>query len=392
MTISRADRSRFTEWWFTVDMVLVMAILVLVATGLVLSLAASPAVAIKKGFETYYFFERHVVFSIAGVLMMLAISMLGPVGVRRLSLVIMIASLIGLVAVLLTGAEINGARRWLNVGGHSLQPSELAKPALVVLSAWLLAEARRRPDMPGLLLALGLLLVFCGLLVMQPDIGQTLLIALVWGALYVLSGQSLIGALGLAATGIAGIVAAYLSFPHVQGRFDRFLSPSTGDNSQLDRAMQSFSEGGFLGRGPGEGQIKSVLPDAHTDFIFAVVAEEYGVLACLALLALFAFIVLRAFQRSFAEPDAANRLAIQGLALLFGLQALINMAVNVGLAPAKGMTLPFVSAGGSSILGVSMALGMLLSLTRRRRDAPRVRRPVARGAAVAPEPGSASPT
>jgi len=392
MRLSRADQSRLAEWWFTVDMVLLSAIAVLVAAGLVLSLAASPAVAIKKGYETYYFFERHVAFSIIGMALMLMISLADPVTVRRLSLVLFVAALAGLVAVALTGAEINGARRWLNIAGHSLQPSELAKPSFVVLTAWLLAEARRRPDMPGLPLAAGLLAILAGLLVMQPDIGQTLLIALVWGALYILSGQPLLGALGLAVIGVAGLVASYLSFPHVQARFDRFLAPSAGDNSQLDRAMQSFSEGGFLGRGPGEGQIKSVLPDAHTDFIFAVVAEEYGVIACLALLALFAFIVLRAFRRSFSEPDTATRLSIQGLAMLFGLQALINMAVNVGLAPAKGMTLPFISAGGSSMLAVSVTLGMLASLTRRRRDSAPLRHLPPAPARARPETGSPGPT
>lgn len=375
MRISRADRSRIAEWWFTVDMVLLSAILVLVAAGLVLSLAASPAVALKKGYETFYFFERHVAFSLFSVPAMLAISLLEPQAVRRLAAVLLLAAFVGLIAVALTGPEINGARRWLSLAGHSLQPSELAKPAFVVVVAWLFAETGRRPDMPALWIAASLLAALAVLLIVQPDVGQTLLVALVWGALYFLSGQSLIGAVVLAATGVGGLVAAYLSFPHVQGRIDRFLVPSAGDNSQVDRAMQSFSEGGFLGRGPGEGQIKSVLPDAHTDFIFAVVAEEYGVAACLALLALFAFIVLRALARSLTEPDAATRLSIQGLALLFGLQALINMAVNVGLAPAKGMTLPFISSGGSSMLGVAVLLGMLLALTRRRPDTIRTRRP-----------------
>ncbi|MEW5964276.1 MAG: putative peptidoglycan glycosyltransferase FtsW [Pseudomonadota bacterium] len=375
MRISRADRSRLAEWWFTVDTVLLSAILVLVAAGLVLSLAASPAVAIKKGYETFYFFERHVAFSVVAVPMMLAISLLEPQAVRRLALAVLLVAFVGLLAVALTGPEINGARRWLVVAGHSLQPSELAKPALVVVAAWLFAETGRRPDMPALGLAVGLLAALVGLLVAQPDIGQSLLVAMVWGALYFLSGQSLLGGAALAVTGVAGLVGAYLSFPHVQGRIDRFLVPSAGDNSQVDRAMQSFSEGGFFGRGPGEGQIKSVLPDAHTDFIFAVVAEEYGVAACLALLLLLGFIVMRALARSFTEPDPATRLSIQGLALLFGLQALINMAVNVGLAPAKGMTLPFISSGGSSMLGVAMLLGMLLALTRRRPHSIRMRRP-----------------
>lgn len=366
MRIDRADRSRVAAWWFTVDHALLLAILALVGAGIVLSLAASPAVAIKKGFDTYYFVSRHLVFSLAGVVLMLAVSLMAPRTVRRLALVVLLAGIAALVAVHLTGREINGARRWLAVGGYSLQPSELVKPAFVVVAAWLFAEAARRRDMPGLPLAVLLLGIVGALVVVQPDVGQTLLLTVIWGALYFLSGQPLLGAAILAGLGAAGAVTAYHTFPHVAVRFDRFLSPNSGENGQIERAMRSFSEGGFFGRGPGEGTIKTALPDAHTDFIFAVVAEEYGVLACLVLVLLFAFVVLRALHLAAREPDAATRLAIQGLALLLSLQALINMGVNVGLLPAKGMTLPFISAGGSSMLAVSLAVGMLLALARAR--------------------------
>ena len=368
MRVSRADRGRLAQWWFTVDHGLLAAVLVLVATGLVLSLAASPAVALKKGFGTFHFVERHVVYSALAVVTMLAVSLLKPAGVRRLSLALLFAALAGLVAVHVTGAEINGARRWLSIAGHSLQPSEFAKPAFAVVAGWLFAEAQSRRDMPALPLVVLLGVVLAALLVSQPDVGQTLLVSLVWGAQFLLSGQPILAAIGIAAAGALGLAGAYHVFPHVQSRVDRFLQPNSGDNTQVERAMQSFGEGGFFGRGPGEGTIKTVLPDAHTDFIFAVVAEEYGVIACLVLLALFAFIVLRALNCAAREPDARTRLAIQGLALLFGLQALINMAVNVGLIPAKGMTLPFISAGGSSMIAVSITLGMLLALTRRRPD------------------------
>ncbi len=342
MRVSRADRGRLAQWWFTVDHGLLAAVLVLVATGLVLSLAASPAVALKKGFGTFHFVERHVVYSALAVVTMLAVSLLKPAGVRRLSLALLFAALAGLVAVHVTGAEINGARRWLSIAGHSLQPSEFAKPAFAVVAGWLFAEAQSRRDMPALPLVVLLGVVLAALLVSQPDVGQTLLVSLVWGAQFLLSGQPILAAIGIAAAGALGLAGAYHVFPHVQSRVDRFLQPNSGDNTQVERAMQSFGEGGFFGRGPGEGTIKTVLPDAHTDFIFAVVAEEYGVIACLVLLALFAFIVLRALSCAAREPDARTRLAIQGLALLFGLQALINMGVNMGLLPAKGMTLPFI--------------------------------------------------
>lgn len=375
MKFSRADRSRLADWWFTVDHVLLYAIMIIVAAGLVLSLAASPAVALKKGFHAYYFVERHVVFSGAGVVIMLAVSLLDPASVRRLSVVVLAVAMAGLVAVYFLGEEINGARRWLSIEGHSIQPSEFAKPAFVVVSAWLLAEARRRPDMPALPLAFVLFAAFAGLLVVQPDVGQTLLITSVWVAMLFVSGLAPRGAAMIAALGAVGLYGAYLYFPHVAFRIDRFFDPQSSDFSQGARAIRSFVEGGFLGRGPGEGTIKTSLPDAHTDYIFAVVAEEYGAIACLALLALFAFVVLRALRHAENEPDPPTRLGIVGLALMFGFQALINMGVNVGLLPAKGMTLPFLSAGGSSMLAISLTLGMLLALTRHRPDADRLKKP-----------------
>jgi len=375
MRLSRADRSRVADWWFTVDHVLVGAILALVGAGLVLSLAASPAVAIRKGLPTYYFVERHLFFSAVGVVIMLAVSLCSPRGVRRLALALFAVSLLGMIAVHFFGQEINGARRWLSIAGHSFQPSEFAKPGFVVVSAWLFAESQRRLDMPALPIAIIFAVCFAGLLLSEPDVGQTLLVASVWGTLYYLSGQALLGAGIIAACGAMGFAFAYSSFDHVRHRIDKFFAPTPGDNSQLDRAIKSFSEGGFLGRGPGEGTIKTALPDAHTDFIFAVVAEEYGIIACLVLLGLFAFIVMRALIAAAQERDAATRLSIQGLALLFGLQALINMGVNVGLLPAKGITLPFISSGGSSMLAVSITLGMLLALTRHRPHVARVRKP-----------------
>ena len=375
MKISRADKSRFAAWWFTVDHVLLTAILGLMMIGLVLSLAASPAIAIKKGFPTYYFVERHAIFLSLGALIMMAVSFFSPSGVRRLALALFITMLAAMAWVLLSGQEINGAKRWLSLAGHSFQPSEFAKPAFIVLIAWLFAESATRRDVPALPMAIGVWALFAGLLVTEPDVGQTVLVSTTAGALYLMAGLPLIGALALMLIGSGGLWLAYHNFGHVQSRLDRFFSPLPFENFQVDRAMQSFSEGGFFGRGPGEGTIKSILPDAHTDFIFAVVAEEYGVIACLVLLAMFAFVVLRALIRATEEPQAADRLAIQGLAIVFGLQALINMGVNVGLLPPKGMTLPFISAGGSSLLALAVTAGMLLALTRHRPDAARLKKP-----------------
>ncbi len=375
MRLSRTDKSRFAEWSFTIDRALLTAFMSLVGIGLVLSLAASPAVALKKGFSTYYFVERHVVFAGLGVAVMAAVSLLSPNAIRRLAVVLLGLALAGMAAVLVMSAELNGAQRWLSIAGYSLQPSEFAKPAFVVVMAWLFAESQRRQDMPAAPIAIGLWALFAGLLVAQPDVGQTVLISMAAGVLYLLAGLPLIGAVILAVVGGAGLYLAYENFGHVHARLDRFFNPLPFENFQVDRAMQSFAEGGLFGRGPGEGTIKSILPDAHTDFIFAVIAEEYGVIACIALLGLFAFIVLKALMRAAEEPNAADRLAIQGLAIVFGLQALINMAVNIGLLPPKGMTLPFISAGGSSMLALAITAGMLLALTRRRADPQRLKKP-----------------
>lgn len=375
MSFSRADKSRIAEWTFTIDRLLVMAFLALIVIGCILSFAASPAVAIKKGFPTYHFVERHLVYAALATAIMLTLSFLSPSGVRRVSFAMLLASLAGMVVVLISGPEMNGAQRWLSIAGHSLQPSEFAKPAFIVVLAWLFAEAVARRDVPAAPIGFVLWGVLVALLVAQPDVGQTALISATAGIMYVLAGLSLVGAGVLAALGGIGLWLAYENFGHVHSRLDRFFSSAPFENYQVDRAMQSFAEGGFFGRGPGEGTIKSVLPDAHTDFIFAVVGEEYGIIACLALLGLFAFIVLKSLVRAAEEPEAANRIAIQGLAIVFGLQAIINMGVNIGLLPPKGMTLPFISAGGSSMIALGVTAGFLLALTRHRPHLQRLKKP-----------------
>jgi cell division protein FtsW len=278
--------------------------------------------------------------------------------------------------ILVLGPEIKGAKRWLELGVISVQPSEFVKPAFVVLTAWLFNESQKRRDVPCIELAIALYAVFAVLLVMQPDFGQTLLITLVWGALVYMAGINLVWIGALGAAGVGGLFAAYFLAPHVASRIDRFLDPSSGDTYQTDRSIDSFLHGGWFGRGPGEGTVKNVLPDSHTDFIFAVTAEEYGLIACLVLLTLFAFIVLRGLSKASQEPDGFIRHAVAGLVMLFGLQTLINMAVNVGLLPAKGMTLPFISYGGSSLLAMALTMGFALGLTRKRPRAATLKRPV----------------
>jgi cell division protein FtsW len=284
-----------------------------------------------------------------------------------------------MILILFLGPEIKGAKRWLQVGSFSLQPSEFVKPAFIVLTAWLFNESQKRKDVPGLELAILLYGIFALLLVLQPDFGQTLLVTLVWGALFYMAGINLFWILALGAVGLVGVVAAYFLVPHVTSRVDRFLDPASGDTYQADRSIDSFLHGGWFGRGPGEGTVKDVLPDSHTDFIFAVAAEEYGLIACLILLTLFAFIVLRGLSKASQESNGFIRHAVAGLMMLFGLQTLINMSVNVGLLPAKGITLPFISYGGSSLLAMALTMGFALGLTRKRPISGRQRTPAQAG-------------
>jgi cell division protein FtsW len=366
MRITRADRSVLSDWWFTVDRLMFFGLLLLMGAGLVLSLAASPPIAERYDLEHFHFVRRHAVLLIPAVAILFAASTLTPKQIRRTAFVIFLTGLALMILILFLGPEIKGAKRWLQIGSFSLQPSEFVKPAFIVLTAWLFNESQKRKDVPGLELAILTYAVFALLLVLQPDFGQTLLITLVWGALFYMAGINMIWILALAGVGIAGLFTAYFLVPHVASRVDRFLDPASGDTYQTDRSIDSFLNGGWFGRGPGEGTVKDVLPDSHTDFIFAVAAEEYGLIACLILLTLFAFIVLRGLSKASQEPDGFIRHAVAGLIMLFGLQTLINMAVNVGLLPAKGMTLPFISYGGSSLLAMALTMGFALGLTRKR--------------------------
>jgi cell division protein FtsW len=271
-----------------------------------------------------------------------------------------------IVATLVIGPEVKGSRRWITLLGLNIQASESAKPAFVVLAAWLFAESARRPEVPATSMALALLLTLVSLLVMEPDFGQTMLILMVWGALFFIAGMRMIWVAGLAGAASAGLFGAYLFVPHVAGRIKRFMNPGSGDTFQVDTAMEAFYNGGWFGLGPGEGIAKRSLPDSHTDFVFAVAAEEFGIILCLALLALFGFVVIRALMRAYTTEDMFVRFAASGLAILFGVQAAINMSVNLQLIPAKGMTLPFISYGGSSIISLAYGVGMMLALTRLR--------------------------
>jgi cell division protein FtsW len=364
--VSRVERTPFAAWWWTVDRLLLAALFTLMLGGLVLSLAASPPVAARLGLEPFYFVNRHVLYLAPTIAVLLLTSFLSSRQIRRMALVVFIMSLLLIVLTLVYGVEVKGARRWLVILGVNIQASEFLKPAFVVLIAWLFAESARRPEMPANTIALGLLLLSVIALVLQPDFGQTMLVALVWGILFFLAGMRMIWVVGLGGAALVGLGAAYVTIPHVARRIKRFLDPSSGDTFNVDQALESFLRGGWFGRGPGEGTVKRVLPESHADFVFAVAAEEFGIVLCLVLVVLFAFIVLRALTHAMRIEDPFRRFAAAGIAILFGLQSAINMAVNMHLMPAKGMTLPFISYGGSSMISLAWGMGMLLALTRER--------------------------
>src|SRR5579884_2857777 len=366
--VSRTQRTPFAEWWWTVERLTLAAIGALMLAGVVLSLAASPPVAGRLGLDPFYFVNRHIAFLVPTVLVLLGVSFLSPKQIRRVSLVMFAVSLVLVALTPVFGAEIKGAKRWLVIMGVNIQPSEFVKPAFVVLVAWLFGESAKRPDMPANTMSLGLLLVVVALLVVQPDFGQTMLIVLVWSALFFMAGMRMIWVFGIAGAAAGGLLVAYYTVPHVAARIQKFLNPASGDTFNIDIATESFMRGGWFGTGPGEGTVKRMLPEAHTDFVFAVAGEEFGAALCLVLVGLYAFIVIRSLLRAMRSEDLFARFAAAGLAILFGAQSAINIAVNLRLMPAKGMTLPFISYGGSSMISLAFAMGMLLALTR---DEPR---------------------
>lgn len=364
--ISRAKRSVFANWWWTIDRWLLAAFGLLIVLGIVLGMAGSPPVAERLGLSTFYFVHHQVLFLAPSIALLIATSFLSPRDVRRAALVVFVIGMVLVAAALGFGHEVKGAKRWI----FGIQPSEFIKPAFVILAAWAFSEGARRSDVPGNTLALLLLPITIVPLIMQPDFGQTMLISLVWAALFFMAGLHWFWVAGIGGAGISGVLLAYKLVPHVRDRILHFLDPSNGpgatDTFQVDTAVESFVSGGWLGKGPGEGTVKRVLPDAHTDFIFAVTGEEFGILFCMALVALFAFVVLRGLLLASRNEDPFCRFASAGLVILFGIQSCINMAVNLHLMPAKGMTLPFISYGGSSLISLALAMGFLIAVTRKR--------------------------
>jgi cell division protein FtsW len=365
---SRNDQSPIAKWFWTVDRGLLAAALTLMGLGVALSFASSPAAinADQSISDPFHYSWRMLVWASMGLVMMLTSSLLSPRGVRRIAVLALLGAIVTMMALPFIGDEVKGAARWINLGPFSLQPSEFAKPGLIVFAAWMFAEAQKGQGVPGVSIAFGFWALTVGLLLIQPDIGQTLLVTTTFMAVFFMAGVPLKWVAVLAAAGMAGVVSLYFAFGHMRDRLSRFLSPENTDTHQIDRASEAIRAGGLVGRGVGEGVMKRHVPDLHTDFIYSVGAEEFGLVLSMAMIGLYAFIVVRGMKRAMKLNDAYEQTAAAGLFMLIGLQACINIAVNLNLIPTKGMTLPFISYGGSSMLAMGLTMGLALALTRRR--------------------------
>jgi cell division protein FtsW len=365
-TFSRSDRSIFGQWWWTIDRWNLAAILILAFMGAILVLAASPAVATRIGLDSFYLVTRHYIMLPVALAAMFGMSLLAPKQIRRVGTIAFLVFLVLTGMTLAVGEEIKGATRWIAIGPFSLQPSEFLKPGFAIVAAWMFALQKEGKNVPGNIIAILAYGLVVSLLIKQPDLGQTAIVSATWFAQFFVAGLPIFWVGAFLALGIVGLVGAYFLLPHVTERVNQFLDPGKSDTYQIDRALDAFQNGGLYGRGPGEGTVKLVLPDAHSDFVFAVAAEEFGLIVSLLLVGIFAFIVLRALVQSMSEKNLFILLAVTGLTVSFGLQALVNMASSLHLMPTKGMTLPFISYGGSSVIAIGVEIGMILGLTRRR--------------------------
>ena len=364
---ARTDRTAIGLWWWTTDRWLLGATAILATLGMLLSFASSPAAAQRIGIsDQFHFAIRMCFFASASSVLMLIVSMLSPKGIRRAAFFIYIGAIAIMVALPFIGHNAKGATRWLQFGGFTLQPSEFMKPALIVLVSWMFAEGQKGEGVPGVSIAFLLYFIAVALLLVQPDVGQTVLITVAFGAAFWMAGVPISWIMGLGGVAIAGLCSTYFLFDHVHARVQKFLSPDQADTHQITRAAEAIRAGGLFGRGPGEGVMKRHVPDLHTDFIYSVAAEEYGLIFSWALIALFAFVVVRGLYKAMKLNDPFEQVAAAGLFVLVGQQAIINIAVNLNMIPTKGMTLPFISYGGSSMLAMGLTLGMALALVRKR--------------------------
>jgi cell division protein FtsW len=354
------------RWWWTIDRGFLAAIIALMIIGALLVFASSPPVAERIGLESFYFVKHQQIFLLLALPCLIGASFLEPREIKRLALVGLGAAFTLMVLLPFIGFETKGASRWVSLMGVSIQPSEFMKPCFAVVTAWIFSLRQKYQEFPAYRLSFAVYAFAVLLLLMQPDFGMVITLTVIWGVQVFLAGLPMFWVLLLVVGAAIGGVGAYFMFHHVRERIDRFLDPASGDNYQVERSLEAFHNGGIFGKGPGEGQVKLLLPDSHTDFIFAVAGEELGLLACLLIVGLFFFVAAKGILRIQRENDTFLMIAVAGLLTQFSIQALINMGVAVQLLPAKGMTLPFLSYGGSSVLAMAIAMGIVLALTRKR--------------------------
>ena len=366
MRLDRTNTGSIGRWWWTIDRATLFALLALIVTGAIMVTAASPAVAVRIGADRFHFIHRQYIFLLLSIIVMFLVSIQASHNVRRLAIIGFCISIFLMIGLPFMGMETKGARRWLTLAGISIQPSEFLKPCLAVVMAWVFHLRQHNKEFPGWRVALFLYAIVVVLLLIQPDFGMVVTVSVMISVQFLLAGLPIYWIMLLPVLGGGGIFGAYHLFSHVRKRIDNFLDPASGDNYQVEKSIEAFSGGGWFGVGPGEGKVKLQLPDSHTDFVFAVAGEEFGVIACLIILILFAFIVTRGMYKISKENDLFTMLAVCGLLTQFGIQSIINMGVAVNLLPAKGMTLPFLSYGGSSLLAIALGMGMMLAFTRRK--------------------------
>lgn len=365
ISFSRNSRSRLANWWWTVDKVLLLLIVALILIGIFLNFSASPAVAERINVGRFHFIKRQLFFLPIAFALMIFLSMQNLKSIRRIAILGYILTLGLMVATLFWGEETKGASRWIRILGFSLQPSEFIKPCFAVVAAWLFDGQKKYQDFPGNLLSTGLFLLTITLLLLQPDVGMTLVVTAIWLFQFFLSGLSILLVSIMGLVGIGMLVLAYFSFSHVQIRVQQFLDSENNLSYQVKKSLDAFRSGNIFGRGPGEGVVKLNIPDAHTDFIFPVAAEEFGIILCLIIVAIYATIVIRSMLISLKDNNLFIILSASALSASFGLQGIVNMASTLHLMPTKGMTLPLISYGGSSLLATALGLGMLLAITRK---------------------------
>jgi len=370
----RTNKSLLSQWWWTVDRGLLACLVGLLAFGIALVVTASPSVAVRINLEHTHFIVRHTAVAVLSLFIMLGVSMLDHRNIRRLGTLVCAGGIFLMMIIPFVGMDIKGAQRWIHLPGFSLQPSEFVKPAFAIVAAWLMSYQKKLPGFPGYILCASLFLLVLSLLMIQPDFGMTMVVILMFASQIFLAGLPFRYLTVFIVIAAISVVCVYYTFDHVQSRIDRFINPESGDTFQIDKSLEAFANGGLFGQGPGQGTVKNTIPDAHADFIFSVAGEELGLLFTIVIVGLYAYILLRGFNRLMESNELFVVLAVGGILSMFGLQALVHMGSSLHLLPTKGMTLPFISYGGSSTLSMGFAMGVVLGLTRRD-----VRTSIARG-------------